>query len=48
MSQITTEARTKVVRQHIQEGHTLYSLAAEYGGQPFPIGYVHTVRMPKQ
>ena len=31
MSQITTETRKKVVRQYIQDGRTLTSLAAEYG-----------------
>ena len=31
MSQITAETRKKVVRQHIQDGRTLHSLAAEYG-----------------
>ena len=31
MSHITTETRKKVVRQHIQDGRTLASLAAEYG-----------------
>lgn len=31
MSQIITETRKKVARQHIQDGRTLASLAAEYG-----------------
>ena len=31
MQQISTETRKKVVRQHIQDGRTLASLAAEYG-----------------
>ena len=31
MLQITAETRKKIVRQHIQDGRTLVSLAAEYG-----------------
>ena len=31
MKGITKEARKKVVREHIQDGRTLVSLAAEYG-----------------
>ncbi len=31
MSQISTETHKQVVRQHVQDGRTLTSLAAEYG-----------------
>lgn len=31
MQKITDETRMRVVREHIQEGRTLVSLAAEYG-----------------
>lgn len=31
MSRITDETKKKVVREHIQDGRTLNSLAAEYG-----------------
>jgi transposase len=31
MKSITNETRKKIVRQHIQDGRTLASLAAEYG-----------------
>ena len=31
MSHVSEETRKRVVREHIQEGRTLVSLAAEYG-----------------
>ncbi len=50
MTQYTDATRKKVVRQHIQDGRTIKSLAAEYA-YPKPqslTGYVLTAKNAKQ
>jgi transposase len=45
MERITNETRKKVVREHIQDGRTLESLAAEYGVAKATVSnWVHAYR----
>lgn len=45
MERITNETRKRVVREHIQDGRTLESLAAEYGISKATVSnWVHAYR----
>ena len=50
MTQFSDATRKKIVKQHIQKGRTLASLAAEYGVSKASISNwnVHTVKNAKQ
>ena len=51
MQQITDETRKKVVCEHIRDGRTIASLAAEYGVSPATIsnwGGARTAKNAKQ